>query len=219
MSALNPEFCNKRSPVYRLLQGASFEDVDGGAHAVSSCNDSAQQRAKGGLIDLSLIPRCGVRGPGAAAWLAQQGLPHPSQANRSESNELGQYVLRLGLTEHWVLANPLQPKDYAFEISGPRCHPTYCEDSRAWFAITGDHRAQVMAKLCGVDLRREAFEPGAVVQTSLARVNVVVAHQLVNGHEVFSIFSDSASAEYLWTALLDAIDEFGGAWMSVETLS
>ncbi|WP_321527540.1 hypothetical protein [Sedimenticola selenatireducens] len=40
----------------------------------------------------------------------------------------------------------------------------------------------------------------------------------VNGLELFSIFSDSASAEYLWGALLDALGEFDGGGISAGVL-
>jgi hypothetical protein len=37
-----------------------------------------------------------------------------------------------------------------------------------------------MAKLCGVDLRSAAFAPGAVAQTSAARINVIVINSVLN---------------------------------------
>ncbi len=206
MSTLSSHTCDRRSPVYRQLQQAVSVDF-------------SEQRQKGGLIDLSLMPRMGVRGPGALSWLAQQGLPQPAAANQAATDEQGRWVLRLGQTEHWLLANPWRTDVPLPDISGERCYPVYCEDSRCWFALTGNHRAEVMAKVCAVNLRPEAFALGAVVQTSLARVNAVVVHHQINGQPLFSIFSDSASAEYLWSALLDAMDEFGGAMMSAESLA
>lgn len=219
MSAISPESCSKRSPVYRQLQGAEFEVIDGGAHALHSANDSSEQLAKGGLVDLSLVSRCGVRGPGAIDWLTQQGLPVPAAPNQAATDSQGQAVLRLSKTEHWLLRNPLQPEQQAPQIAGQGCYPVYCEDSRCWLVLTGDNRAQVMAKVCGVDLRKDVFELGQVVQTSIARVNAVIVHHQINQHEVFSIFSDSASAEYLWEAMLDAMAEFDGAMMGANSFS
>ena len=66
-----------------------------------------------------------------------------------------------------------------------------------------------MAKLCGVDLRDEAFPCGAIAQTSMARVNVVVIHHVLGGEDSFSILCDSAGVEYLWRSLQDALLEFG----------
>ncbi|WP_321527539.1 hypothetical protein [Sedimenticola selenatireducens] len=55
--------------------------------------------------------------------------------------------------EYWLLGNPRRTDKPLPKIAGERCYPGYCEDSRSWFALTGDHRAEVVAKLCGVDLR------------------------------------------------------------------
>ena len=64
-------------------------------------------------------------------------------------------------------------------------------------AVAGEQRAEVMAKLCGVDLSEAAFPLGSVAQTQAARVSVIVAaHQNENGQPVFSIFVDQSLARY-----------------------
>ena len=66
-----------------------------------------------------------------------------------------------------------------------------------------------MAKLCGVDLSDEAFPKGHVAQTQMARVSVIIAHHRWQGRPGFSLFLDQSLAGYAWSALEDAMQEFG----------
>lgn len=92
------------------------------------------------------------------------------------------------------------------------------QDSHAWLLLTGEHVAAVMAKLCGVDLRPEAFPPGAVAQTSAARINVIVINLGEGDLPCFQLLCDRASAHYFWDALLDAMAEFGGQPAGINAL-
>jgi sarcosine oxidase subunit gamma len=65
-----------------------------------------------------------------------------------------------------------------------------------------------MAKLCGVDLRPEAFKIGDVAQTQMALINCIIARHDLAGDDVFSLFVDQSFAEYALEALLDARQEF-----------
>jgi sarcosine oxidase subunit gamma len=48
------------------------------------------------------------------------------------------------------------------------------------------------------------------VQTNVARLNAIIIRRDIAEVPVFDLLSDIASAVYLWHALLDAMDEFGG---------
>lgn len=214
MTAITPESFNKRSFVYRKLVGAAFVEQAGGALANDFFNGRVQAE-KSGLLDLSVLPRTGYRGLNAEAHLQAAGLPVPATPNQALESDNGELVLRLSQKEFWVLANP-QDGGHGVEALQERglpeaeCYPLYCQDSHAWMTLTGASLAQIMAKVCGVDLREASFPLGSIAQTSAARINVIVVHHAINGVPCFSILSDSAAAEYLWDALLDAMQEFGG---------
>jgi len=70
-----------------------------------------------------------------------------------------------------------------------------------------------MAKLCGVDLRPNAFAPGSVAQTSAARINVIVINLGAHAEPCFQILFDRASLAYFKDAMLDAMTEFGGRYL------
>ncbi|MFT5521114.1 MAG: sarcosine oxidase subunit gamma [Enterobacterales bacterium] len=84
--------------------------------------------------------------------------------------------------------------------------------------LTGKYIEQTMAKICGVDLRKSSFPPDAIVQTSVARVNAVIVRHGENNIPIFSILSDSSSAEYLWDSLLYAMREFNGHVFGIDVL-
>ncbi|MNQ92516.1 Sarcosine oxidase, gamma subunit family [compost metagenome] len=92
------------------------------------------------------------------------------------------------------------------------------EDSHGWLQLSGVYIAEVMAKLCGVDLRPQAFAPGAVAQTSAARINVIVINLGSVATPVFQILFDRASLDYFRGALMDAMGEFDGAVLGIDAL-
>ena len=167
----------------------------------------------GGLLlrDLSLARREGARGAGAREWLLSQGHALPDAPNQIVASGESGFVMSLSHREFWLL----QPDSEA-SLSRPGSAavaagvwPLYCQYSHAWLQLAGEPRAEVMAKLCGVDLSEAAFPLGSVAQTQAARVSVsIAAHQNENDQPVFSIFVDHSLARYLWEAIEDAMGEW-----------
>ena len=121
--------------------------------------------------------------------------------------------MSLSHREFWLLQpdNQASLGRPASEAVAAGIWPLYCQHSHAWLQFAGETRAEVMAKLCGVDLSEAAFPLGSVAQTQAARVSVIVAaHQNENGQPVFSIFVDQSLARYLWEAIEDAMGEWLG---------
>lgn len=214
MKTIQPESYSQRSFIYRQFSGKesvenTFIEVAGGVLTLSTGSLSDAP----GLIDLSLVPRAGVRGVNAEQYLNKMGFPVPASPNQAAMTSQGEWVLRLSQKEFWLLSHPLKNvcdrlAGYSLPDSG--CYPLYCQDSHTWFAMTGQHCADIFAKVCGVDLRAASFPIGAIAQTSVARVNAIILHHVIGGEQVFSIMSDSASANYLWGALTDAMAEYNG---------
>jgi len=121
------------------------------------------------------------------------------------------WVMSLSHREFWLLqpnseAAPTRP---ASDAVAAGAWPLYCQHSHAWLQLAGEPRAEIMAKLCGVDLSEAAFPLGSVAQTQAARVSVIIAaHQNHDGQSVFSIFVDQSLARYLWEAIEDAMGEW-----------
>ena len=177
------------------LQSLAFED--GGDEALL-------------LRDFSLARRAGVRGPGAREWLTSRGLPGDIAANRISGGSDQGLVMALSQREFWLLhpdaaASSQQPDSAALAAGA---WPLYCQHSHAWLMLSGEPKAAMMAKLCGVDLGDGAFPLGQVAQTQMAHVSVVIAHHDYQNEAVFSLFVDQSLAEYAAGALIDAMSEF-----------
>ena len=163
------------------------------------------------LNDLTLACREGARGAGAREWLSSQGHTLPDAPNQIVANGESGWVMSLSHREFWLLqpdsaASSGRP---ASESVAAGVWPLYCQHSHGWLQLAGEPRAEVMAKLCGVDLSEAAFPLGSVAQTQAARVSLILAaHQNENDQPVFSILVDQSLARYLWEAIEDAIREW-----------
>jgi sarcosine oxidase subunit gamma len=201
-------------------------DLLGLAAIVERCQE-AESIGECALADLTNLPRLGLRGKTAAARLAAEGFPIPEAPNRLTRAPTGETLLRLSQNEYLLLG--------AFADRGARVRALENElpkagenglyflprqDSHAWFWLGGPRRADVMAKLCGVDLSPEAFPLDALAQTSVARINAIAAHdgEPEPGAGAFHLLFDRPSAAYFQEALLDAMREFGGEFVGFATV-
>ncbi|MGQ0658146.1 MAG: hypothetical protein ACT4NU_08650 [Chromatiales bacterium] len=225
MSSIAPESLLRRSFVYRkLLQlGAQFAEMNGAAIAQAFGNSAAEteQARKLALCDLSPLAHSGLKGPGAAEWLATQGVAVPPAVNRATQQTDGALVARIGTNDLMVLSDLSGQSTLPARLDeawmtepvppdAPRGFPVPRQDGFCWFAVTGKHADAMLAKLCGVDLRPHKFQVGEIAQTSVARLSAVVIRNDLNATLAYYLFADSASAEYWWDCLIDAIQEFSG---------
>jgi sarcosine oxidase subunit gamma len=213
-----------RSFHYRTLirEGARFYALADAAVAFDYGVPDAEhaQARRLGLADLSPLPRAGFKGREAIQWLKGQGLTIGDQNNRAwrQGQSHDPVVARLADTEALILGDIAAQGDLCARLEGSyeaekpaRCYHVPRRHGSACFAVTGEHAGSMFAKLCGVDLRHHKFSTGSVAQTSLARMNVVVIRSDLGDTPVFFLVFDSASADYLWGCLKDAMAEFDGA--------
>lgn len=168
------------------------------------------------LVDQTDLPRVGFRGTQSAEYLTARGFALPAAPNQATAQVDGSWVARLSQTEYLVLGSPedqgqrIADEEARWELDHRASYLLPRQDSHACVVLSGALIAQVMAKLCGVDLSASAFKPGAVAQTSVARVNAIVIHTGSVNAPAFHILWDRASKEYFEGALRDALEEFGG---------
>lgn len=214
----------ERSPLYDLYGNAPLTLLGERLFVAGSQSDS-EQLQRCALIDLSNLPRLGLRGTDSAAYLQGKGYQLPDAPNQARLQSSGERVLRLSQTEYFLLGSLT---DGGARIASDEAGWRYDDgqasyllprqDSHAWLALTGAHLPELLAKVCGVDLGADAFSIGAVAQTSVARLNAIVVNAGTEKLPVFQLLCDRASAHYLWGALLDAMQEFGGKPAGIEAL-
>ena len=230
---IEPHAQLRRSFVYRKLLdlGARFGPINGGAVALDfgDLAEEVEIAHRMGLADLSPLQRTGFKGTGAVEWLEAQGLTIGPESNRAYRQAGGAMALRLAPTEvflidslegngaiidrltrawGWGMERPRQPIGYPL----PRA------DSHAWFALSGERAPEMFAKICAIDLRLEKFPNGRIAQTSIAKMSGIVLRCDFGAVPGFHLLADSASADYLWDCLLDAMAEFDGGVVGLSVL-
>ncbi|CRM10512.1 sarcosine oxidase subunit gamma [Pseudomonas sp. 52 E 6] len=173
------------------------------------------------LQDQTDLPRVGFRGAQSAEYLTARGFTLPGAPNQACAQADGSWVARLSQNEYLVLGSlqdqgqRIADEEARWELDHRANYRLPRQDSHACVRLSGEVIAQVMAKLCGVDLSFPAFKPGMVAQTSVARVNAIVIHTGIVELPAFHILWDRASKAYFEGALRDALEEFGGVGQSV----
>lgn len=223
----------RRSFLYRSLQarGARFGEVSGAAVALDFGNPAAE-RDRGrrlGLADLSPLPRTGFKGSGTVEWLGTHGLSVGPDSNKAYLQPGGELALRLAPTEILLVDSLAGTGALVTRLDGawswgqetprrPVGYPMPRSESHFWLAVTGTQAPAMFAKFCGVDLRPHKFPPGTIAQTSAAKMSVVIARHDQGAVPGFYLLADSASAEYMWTCVLDAMEEFDGGPIGLTAL-
>ncbi len=224
----------RRSFVYRVLQaaGARFAVVNGGTIAVDFGRPLEQEAAQArslGLADLSVLPRTGFKGPGAVEWLTAQGLDIGADSNKAYRQPDGALAARLAPSEIFLIGGLDGSGDLMTRVNTawfwssnkPRRligYPMPRADSHAWFMVCGQLAPAMFAKICAIDLRVHRFVEGAIAQTSIAKMNAIIIRADLGAILAFHLLADSASAEYLWHCVLDAMEEFGGTPVGLAAL-
>jgi sarcosine oxidase subunit gamma len=220
-----PQDALRRSFHYRDLvaAGARFRPLgDSIVAADYGGADESGLARRLGLADLSPLPRVGFKGPKMADWLTSKGAPLGAESNRAYPIAGGCLAARLAPGEVLLLggldSTPLAALEQAWSYGDAGVWPVPRRDASFWFMVTGEKCAAMFAKICGVDLRPKSFANYAIAQTSVARTNCIVIRDDLGGALAYHLLGDSASAGFVWSAVVDAMAEFGGALVGLDGL-
>lgn len=193
--------------------------------AAAALGGSREALSRLALVDLSPLPRTGFKGRGTIPAMQAAGLtlePQPNRAFRQPDGSLcavlapGEILLLSGLGDGELVRRLAE----GWSIDDPR--GTYLvprSSTHAWFRILGRFAPMLFAKLCAVDLRTHKFAELAIAQTSVAKLTGIIVREDLGGAPGFHLLADSASAEYVWDCVLDAMHEFGGCPAGLSALS
>lgn len=82
--------------------------------------------------------------------------------------------------------------------------------ARAMFRLTGQSAPRALEKICSVDWSDDMTPDGAAVSASVAKVNCDLVRDDTDSVRSYLIICDRSFGQYLFEAVLDAADEFGG---------
>lgn len=159
------------------------------------------------ILDLSAVPRLGIRGPGTAEWLSRHGKPLTAQTDAVQ--RMGPLALvPLGAEEVVILPDPADPtpllslRDVWRQSAGPKGFDAYRDETWAWFRLTGPAAETALPLLTALDTRSTAFPLGAVAQTRAMHMDAVILRSLAG--DVDLLF-DVASSGYALDFIRDVI--------------
>lgn len=205
----------RTSPVFELLNAQAHPlwlQANAMQYAQTIANE-ASASARIGIGDVSFLPRFGVKGPHAAAWLAGYGLPVPGAANSWSPLPGGGLVARLGLSEFLVEHAPQLPlvqrlADAAAATTAPGVYPVARED--AAFVLLGPLADDLLRQTCNINFRALDLNTRPVVLTSMAGIGVTVLPGVRDGVPRYRVWCDYTFGAYLWRTLLEIAVESGG---------
>lgn len=151
------------------------------------------------IADLSCFAKAGLKGPGAAAWLAERGVAVPPRAN----TWCGDLVARLGETEFFIEG---EAADKVGKPASQGVYPVLRQDTA--IAIAGTRVYEVLVETCSVNFA--SIDADTLVMTSMVGVPVLVIPQQREGVPLMRIWADPTFSPYLWQTLLEIVRELGG---------
>lgn len=161
------------------------------------------------VIETSDVLRIGLKGPQAAAWLAQQGLPLPEPWHwlvheEMQLSRLGQseFVLQAELTTTGLTHTGLPALCTQLQHAGPGVYPVARYD--AGWLMFGDSLPAVMAELCMLDWQTETATQ-RLCMTQLAGINVTLLQKSSEGQAGIQLWCDGSYRDYLHQQLLQRV--------------
>lgn len=151
------------------------------------------------IADVSCFAKAGLKGPRAASWLAEHGIPVPPRAN----TWTGDLIARLGETEFFLEGNA------ACEVAenAQGVYPVLRQDTA--IALAGRRVNEVLLETCSFNFAALDTQE-TLVMTSMVGVPVLVIPQRREGLPLTRIWADPTFAPYLWQTLLEIVQELGG---------
>lgn len=167
--------------------------------------------------------RFGLKGPGAAQWLAEHGLGAPSAPNTwievaaPDEPDAAVLVARLGASEFFLedraagtLLRSIEP---AAEAPPAGVYPVLRQD--AAFTLSGAAVHEVLAQVCNVNFADLGVELRPIIMTLMIGVSVLVVPRVVGGARRYRIWCDPTYAAYLGESLEAVVLECGGHYRGV----
>jgi len=171
--------------------------------------------ARLGIADVSCRVRAGVKGPGAAAWLATRGLTAPSRPNAWLPLAEDGLLARLGDTEY-LTEDATGAAAATWGETAARAYPVLRQD--AALVLTGTALPELLVQTCNINFAALDLANRPVVLTAMVGVSVVVLPGERAGRPFYRLWCDSSFGPYLWRTLATIAGELGGGAVGLEVL-
>ncbi len=215
------------SPIHHLLDAASTQWVEVAGRPIAlrigAADVEREAVKKLALCDVSVLAKLGLKGSGAASWLAAQGIDVPGDTYASRPLADGGLIINQGGGEFLLESGPAasvvpsiqRAADTAIDArseaggggdSGGRFYRVERQD--AGFVLGGVDAGKVLAQTCGVDFAQA--ESGWLIMTRVAGISAAILPQTADEISSYRLWADASYAVYLWQTLGQISGELGG---------
>jgi sarcosine oxidase subunit alpha len=173
-------------------------------------------RSAVGLCDISPLGKLDLKGRQIAAGLEHlPTLPPVGQLLRITLGDQPVRCCRLTSDQLLLLTDPGPPAAVVQAVgrmtAADAClHLTDLTSSLAAVQLVGPRSRELLRKLTAVDLSAGRFPDLACAQGGVAGVHALVLRADIGGELAYEIYGGREFGAYLWEALTDAGEEFGG---------
>ncbi len=179
--------------------------------APSGLNLAAAPAAQARLDDLSGLAKFGLRAPENGSLAKALGTGFAASKRAAD----GSLVIGSGPGEWLVLAEPEGAHavraglESEITAAGEFASLVDLTHGRALIRLTGPRCADLLAKVCGIDLSDDFTPDGSALRTSVAKLVTDVVRDDQHGVPSYLLHCERSSGTYLFDALVDAGAEFG----------
>lgn len=173
------------------------------------------------LADLSYFKRCGLKGPGAEAWLKSMGIAPPAAINQWAP--VGKFGLIARLATSEFLLEDGRGQDYSDRVRAQLGRgvagvtPVLRQDAE--IALAGPLLNEVMLQTCSFNFTALDLSARPIVMTSMIGVSVLVIASTREGVPFYQIWCDATYAVYLWEQLREVAEQLGGGAVGLAAIS
>lgn len=164
------------------------------------------------LIDCTPLAKFAVRAPLSGHTAAELSVPF----GRAAHADNGILVVGSGPGEWLLIGPPAHSKAIVARLANLAARAsdelvTFVDltHGRALIRINGSSAADVLAKVCGIDLSDEMTPDGAALRSWVAAVATDIIRDDRDGVRSYLLHCERSSGQYLFDALLDAGSNFG----------
>jgi sarcosine oxidase, subunit alpha len=168
------------------------------------------------ISDLSNRHRFGVKGVGAAAWLASLLLPIPDRPNAWLPLDNDSLIARLGLNEYLIESESAWTKFMANQNFPTQVYPVLRQD--AAISLSGPAVNSLLLQTCNINFQALNLEERPVVITTMVGVTVQVIPVTLNGEVTYRIWCDGTFGPYFWQTLHKIAHDLEGSKTNTDYL-
>lgn len=169
------------------------------------------------ICDVSSLPKLGVKGRGAAAWLSGEGIPIPNGIYEWLPFDQGAMIIRLAPDEFFL--EDTMEGEWVANLSG-RLGRGFdgvyrVERQDTGLLISGKRSHEVLAQTCSYPFDDSEEK---VVMTRVALVSCSILPLLLKEVQTFRLWFSSTYGIYLWQSLTEIVEDLGGKTVGVKSL-